>query len=376
MLGTNVEHSRPYCHSVSLMVNGSVVVPENQELTKRNSEGCPTPLKTVSQVNRAHVHVLKVETSSCPVTHVMRLDVTDKASGGTCETHEKTHVNVQLVSIDRHYHNNSATSSAMGSDNDSDRGSLADDSDSHGYDSGFGNQRQWHIARKCTDDDKDVLHFHLHELDTGPNQLGKNLHDQDDKDSAIMSVSGTVRGVRNRVRTQVSCLFQPHEKRNYVQEEEGRVVLYTTTMGIIRRTFEKCRHVRNILQTLLVKFEERDVFMNRTHQRELLERLETGVVQVPQIFVEGNWFANAEILESLNESGELRQVLRPYKRSSFGGVCQQCGGFRYLPCSLCGGSKKSANHRHHFNIGYVALRCMNCDESGLIRCDKCLHGDG
>ncbi|XP_076352531.1 uncharacterized protein LOC143247861 [Tachypleus tridentatus] len=385
MFGTNVEHAKPSCHSVSLVVNGTVVVPEKQELTKRNTEGCRTPLKAGSQVNRAHVHVLKVENNTCMDTCPVKvLDVKNTPSvdgcPGTCDTHadhevlmEESHVNTQLAGIDGS-ETSSGASSATGSDNDWDRGSLSDDS--HEHDSGFGDPSQWHVGRKCTDDHNTVLRFHLHELEPGPEQSCEESEEQDVKDSAIMSVSGTVRGMKNRVRTSISCLFQPYGKKNYAQEEAGRVVLYTTTMGIIRKTFEECRRVRNILQTLLVKFEERDVFMNRTHQRELLERLGTNTVQVPQIFVGGSWFANAEIMERLNESGDLRQFLRPYKRMSVGGVCQQCGGFRYLPCPLCGGSKKSANHRHHFNIGYVALRCMNCDESGLIRCEHCLHGDG
>ena len=58
-------------------------------------------------------------------------------------------------------------------------------------------------------------------------------------------------------------------------------------MGIVRTTSERCRKVRKILETLMVKFEERDVFMNRGFQQEVRERLGTTRVIVPQVFVEG-----------------------------------------------------------------------------------------
>lgn len=76
-------------------------------------------------------------------------------------------------------------------------------------------------------------------------------------------------------------------QRNYSREEEGRVVLYTTSMGVIRKTWEQCRRVKNTLQTLLIRFEERDVFMNRTHQKEVMDRMGLAHVVVPQLFVEG-----------------------------------------------------------------------------------------
>lgn len=164
-------------------------------------------------------------------------------------------------------------------------------------------------------------------------------------------------------------------KRNYVREEEGRVVLYTTSMGVIRQTWEQCRRVRNTLQTLLVRFEERDVFMNRTHQKELMDRTGLRHVVVPQLFVEGHHLGGAETVERLNETGQLRQMLKPYKKSSVGGTCAMCGGYQYLPCPVCGGSKKSAQHRHRFSSSVIFLRCLNCDEGGLVRCQLCINGD-
>ncbi|OXA38101.1 Glutaredoxin domain-containing cysteine-rich protein 1 [Folsomia candida] len=55
-------------------------------------------------------------------------------------------------------------------------------------------------------------------------------------------------------------------------------------------------------------------------------------------------------------------------------TCEKCGGFRMLPCQICNGSKKSV-HRNHFTTEFIALKCMHCDPSGLVRCDLCNSPD-
>lgn len=51
--------------------------------------------------------------------------------------------------------------------------------------------------------------------------------------------------------------------------------------------------------------------------------------------------------------------------------CEKCGGYRFIPCNFCHGSKKSLR-RNHFTDEFCALRCMQCDENGLLRCDLCM----
>ncbi|XP_001990907.2 glutaredoxin domain-containing cysteine-rich protein CG12206 [Drosophila grimshawi] len=190
--------------------------------------------------------------------------------------------------------------------------------------------------------------------------------------STIRSSKGTVRGVKNRVRNGVATflqLQQPNVK-NYMEKDLGKVVLYTTSMGIVRETYAKCANVKQILRTLLIKFEERDVFMSIEYQKEMRERMHNETISVPQLFVEGQHIGDADIVERLNESGELRQLLRPYKSLATAYTCRTCGGYRLLPCPSCSGSKKSV-HRNHFTTEFVALKCMNCDEVGLVKCPKC-----
>lgn len=65
------------------------------------------------------------------------------------------------------------------------------------------------------------------------------------------------------------------------------MVLYSTSMGIVRETYAKCANVKQILRTLLVKFEERDIFMSCEYQQEIKERMQSMKIQVPQLFVDG-----------------------------------------------------------------------------------------
>lgn len=74
---------------------------------------------------------------------------------------------------------------------------------------------------------------------------------------------------------------------NYKEKDAGKVVLYSTSMGIVRETYAKCANVKQILRTLLIKFEERDVFMSCEYQQEIKDRMQSDMIQVPQLFVDG-----------------------------------------------------------------------------------------
>ena len=71
------------------------------------------------------------------------------------------------------------------------------------------------------------------------------------------------------------------------EREQGIVVVYFTTLAILRDTWARCIKVRQILRNLLIKVDERDVFMSRENQMELIERMGTIHVKLPQVFVNG-----------------------------------------------------------------------------------------
>ncbi|XP_059476659.1 glutaredoxin domain-containing cysteine-rich protein CG31559-like [Neocloeon triangulifer] len=188
--------------------------------------------------------------------------------------------------------------------------------------------------------------------------------------AAIRSAKGTVRGVKNRVRAGIATFLQLEDNKGFKDKEQGKLVVYTTTMGVVRSTYLRCVKVKQILRTLLVKFEERDVFMSRDTQQEIKQRMKTNNVVIPQVFLDGHHIGDVDTIERLNESGELRKLLRPFKCMGVSTPCSACGGYRLLPCGMCNGSKKSV-HRNHFTAEFVALKCMTCDESGLMRCHVC-----
>ncbi|XP_064103763.1 uncharacterized protein LOC135213652 [Macrobrachium nipponense] len=191
------------------------------------------------------------------------------------------------------------------------------------------------------------------------------------QESTIKSYKGTVRGVKNRVRAGIATFTSDQRiLKHFMERERGKVVVYVTTLGIIRDTYERCLRIRKILWTLLVRFEERDVFMARDTQIQLLDRLHARGITVPHVFLEGQYLGDAEVIERLNECGELRRLLQPYRKASSNSFCNSCGGFRLLPCSACNGSKKSV-HRNDFTLEFVALKCSSCDESGLVKCLEC-----
>ena len=187
---------------------------------------------------------------------------------------------------------------------------------------------------------------------------------------AIRSAKGTVRGVKNRVRAGIATFLQKPSSQAYIKKELGKVVVYTTTSGIVRKTFYNCKKVKQILRTHMVKYDELDLFGDAELQAEVRDRLGSTVIQLPQLFIDGQHIGGFDTVERLNESGELRDMLKPYQSDDACTVCLFCGGYQWQLCPICNGSKRSV-HRNDFTAEFVALKCAKCDVNGLIRCPHC-----
>ncbi|XP_076179193.1 uncharacterized protein LOC143152696 [Ptiloglossa arizonensis] len=187
---------------------------------------------------------------------------------------------------------------------------------------------------------------------------------------AIRSAKGTVRGVKNRVRAGIATFLQKPSSQAYIKKELGKVVVYTTTSGIVRKTFYNCKKVKQILRTHMVKYDELDLFGDAELQGELRDRLGLSAIQLPQLFIDGQHIGGFDTVERLNESGELRDMLKPYQSDDACTVCLFCGGYQWQLCPVCNGSKRSV-HRNDFTAEFVALKCAKCDVNGLIRCPHC-----
>ena len=76
-------------------------------------------------------------------------------------------------------------------------------------------------------------------------------------------------------------------KRNYEEEENQKIVIYTTSLVVVRLSFDKCKRVKKILQNYCVRYEEKDLHKNKEYQRELKYRLNLKQIDVPHIFFNG-----------------------------------------------------------------------------------------
>ncbi|XP_043694132.1 uncharacterized protein At3g28850 [Telopea speciosissima] len=145
------------------------------------------------------------------------------------------------------------------------------------------------------------------------------------------------------------------------------VVLYTTTLRGVRRTFEDCNQARSLLEGHQVAIDERDVSLHGEFLNELRELLgEEGnvIVPVPRLFVKGRYIGGVDEMVELNESGRLGRMMRLVGMNGSWRECEGCGGARFLPCLECGGSCKVLK-------GDKKERCPKCNENGLVMCPLC-----
>ena len=143
-----------------------------------------------------------------------------------------------------------------------------------------------------------------------------------------------------------------------------KVVLYTTSLGGVRKTFEDCNRARDVLEGHRVVFDERDVSLHGEFLREVKELVDGEGVALPRVFVKGRYVGGLEELVELNETGRLGRILNATRveRGIGRQTCGGCGGARFVPCFDCAGSCKLL-HRE---------RCPNCNENGLVHCPACI----
>ena len=146
---------------------------------------------------------------------------------------------------------------------------------------------------------------------------------------------------------------------------EERVVLYTTSLRGIRKTFEDCNNARFILQGLNVAVDERDVSIHAEFRQELKDLMMGKPVPVPQVFIKGRYIGGMEEIIKLHEDGTLATLVDGLPAQLSREDCDGCGGVRFVPCSDCSGSCKVINESNE------VVRCPECNENGLMRCPIC-----
>ncbi|CAI9298934.1 unnamed protein product [Lactuca saligna] len=152
---------------------------------------------------------------------------------------------------------------------------------------------------------------------------------------------------------------------------EKKIVVYTTSLRVVRPTFEACRTVRSILQGFRVAVDVRDLSMDSSFKEELQkimaqggEVIQKNKVALPSVFLGGSYLGDAEDVRELCETGELKKLVERLPAVPRR-VCEGCGDFRFIICNECNGSRKCYKKKGGF------WSCTVCNMNGLIRCPAC-----
>ncbi|KAG6392619.1 hypothetical protein SASPL_146843 [Salvia splendens] len=147
---------------------------------------------------------------------------------------------------------------------------------------------------------------------------------------------------------------------------ENAVVIYTTTLRGIRKTFEECNVARSTIESRNVEVIERDVSMHSAFKEEVRVLMGSKEVRVPLVFVKGRLIGGAEEMVRLDEEGKLGILLEGIPEAAEAG-CWRCGGVRFVMCVECSGSCRVVGEDRRKSV-----KCGKCNENGLIQCPKCV----
>ncbi|WCJ34800.1 Glutaredoxin family protein [Euphorbia peplus] len=150
---------------------------------------------------------------------------------------------------------------------------------------------------------------------------------------------------------------------------EKQIVLYHTSLGVVRSTSEDCRFVQTILRAFRVSIEERDLAMDSRFIKELKQIFGGGgggqrKLTLPCVFIGGRYIGGADEIRDLHDAGELKKFVMGLPVADRG-ACEVCGDYRFVLCNVCNGSHKL----YIENFGFMS--CSVCNENGLIRCPSC-----
>ncbi|OAY73338.1 Uncharacterized protein ACMD2_21838 [Ananas comosus] len=209
--------------------------------------------------------------------------------------------------------------------------------------------------------------------------------DGDDDDNGGASTSSPSLRVFHRVRVAASALralraLTPSPSPAPDDDDDDdhrRVVLYFTSLRVVRKTFEDCRAVRAILRGIRAPVDERDLAMDprsapSTTTTTTATAAPRPAPRPPQLFVGARCLGGADEIRRLHESGDLGRLLDaaaapppPPPPPLPLAACELCGGARFVLCQSCSGSHK----RYSEKLGFRS--CPACNENGLARCPAC-----
>ncbi|XP_078435612.1 glutaredoxin family protein [Wolffia australiana] len=197
------------------------------------------------------------------------------------------------------------------------------------------------------------------------------IHDEPDTDpnpppqSAASSVFHRIRSATSALRLWRAAPPSPPPP----PAAEKRIVVYFTSLRVVRKTFEDCSAVRSILRGFRVAVDERDLSMDSGFLSEVKGVLGRSQLTLPIVFIGGRYVGGADEIRHLHESGELKKCVEGVPTAA-PGICDGCGGFRFVLCENCSGSRKLYSDK---SGGFRS--CALCNENGLVKCPDCSPSD-
>ncbi|XWS66665.1 hypothetical protein CRYUN_Cryun05aG0220100 [Craigia yunnanensis] len=188
----------------------------------------------------------------------------------------------------------------------------------------------------------------------------KELSEEEEQIKRIISPEPEIR--KTKKSQDSKAILQVFEKKCPAGGENA-VVIYTTTLRGIRKTFEECNRVRSIIESYHIQMFERDISMDSGFKEELRKLTGTKEVKVPLVFVKGKLVGGVEEIVKLEEEGKLEILFDGIPRAI--PRCEGCAGVRFVMCTECNGSCKVLDE------GQKKMRCGECNENGLIQCPIC-----
>lgn len=215
---------------------------------------------------------------------------------------------------------------------------------------------------------KDIQHLCKDEIDAQPSKKSSIFHRVRVATAVLRTWSA--QAAQHEEPNEASALEEPQtpsEPLISIPGAESRIVVYFTSLRVVRSTFEDCRVVRSILRGFRVSMDERDLAMDSGFLEELQGILGQNKLTLPRIFIGGRYIGGAEEIKNLHEIGELKKFVEGLPPAE-PGVCERCGGYRFFLCHECNGSHKCYSEKDETG-GFKS--CSGCNENGLVRCPSC-----
>ncbi|KAL4313106.1 hypothetical protein GQ457_01G044140 [Hibiscus cannabinus] len=190
--------------------------------------------------------------------------------------------------------------------------------------------------------------------------------------NTVLREDETFRSVFHRHKLSTSLLRSSSAKAaKSGHHSDQRVVLFFTSLRVVRKTFEDCKAVRSILRGYGVPVDERDLSLDSDSVEELQGLIGRGGMKsfaLPLVFIGGKFVGGGEEIKRLHERGELKNLIGLSPIAVGSNVCDVCGGLRFVLCRECNGSHKIYFERSGFR------NCNECNVNGLVRCPSCSSG--